>query len=232
MKLVIVRHGDTEWTVSRRYTGSTDLPLTRHGDAQAAALAPLLERLLSAQTVLVFSSPLRRATTTAALAMPGWLVTVNPLVAEYDYGDYEGLTEEQIDQLAPGWDIWRDGCPHGDSTSAVGARADRFLAAHVLDASETVVVVSHGHFSRILAARALGLPAENGRLFASVTASISVIEDYHGQRCIGKWNLDAALLDAALLDDGASRNASHDRMSVTEPHSEEQRCPSTRRNSG
>jgi broad specificity phosphatase PhoE len=132
MKLVIVRHGDTEWTVSRRYTGSTDLPLTRHGCAQAAALAPLLERLLSAQTVLVFASPLQRATTTAALALPGWPVTPDELVTEYDYGDYEGLTGEQIQQLAPGWDIWRDGCHHGDSTSAVGQRVDGFLAAHAL----------------------------------------------------------------------------------------------------
>jgi broad specificity phosphatase PhoE len=221
MKLVIVRHGDTEWTVSRRYTGSTDLPLTRHGDAQAAALAPLLERLLSAQTVLVFSSPLRRATTTAALAMPGWLVTVNPLVAEYDYGDYEGLTEEQIDQLAPGWDIWRDGCPHGESTSAVGARADAFLDAYAFDCAETVVVVTHGHCSRILAARALGLAAENGRLFASVTASISVIEDYYGQRCIGRWNLDTALLDDAPLDAEDIPNPGHDGLFRIEPRIED-----------
>lgn len=147
MKLVIVRHGDTAWTVSRRYTGSTDLPLTRHGCAQAAALAPLIGRVLSGAHGLVFASPFRRATTTAALALPGWLVTVNPLVAEYDYGDYEGPTGEQIQNMAPGWDIWRDGCPGGGSTSAVSARADGLLDAHVLDGAETVVVVRHGHFS-------------------------------------------------------------------------------------
>ncbi len=204
MKLVIVRHGDTEWTVSRRYTGTTDLSLTSHGQRQVTALAPLVERVLSGQNSLAFSSALRRATATAALALPGRPMTVSPLVAEYQYGDYEGLTEEQIRRSAPGWDIWRDGCPHGESTGDVGARADAFLDAHVLNCTETVVVVTHGHFSRILAARSLGLPADNGRLFASITASISVIEDYHGERCIGRWNVDAA-----LLVDRHSLNPSH-----------------------
>lgn len=223
MKLVIIRHGGTEWTVSRRYTGITDLPLTPRGRTQAASLAPLLERLLSGQNALVFSSPRRRATATAALALPGWPVTVDLRLVEYDYGDYEGLTDEQIHLSAPGWDIWRDGCPHGESTRAVGARADAFLDAHVLNCAESVVVVTHGHFSRILAARALGLPAENGRLFASITASLSVIEDYHGERCIGRWNVDAS-----LLGDDENPTPSDDGMSFTEPHREDRRWQSTR----
>ncbi|MCV7179339.1 hypothetical protein CG716_16965 [Mycolicibacterium sphagni] len=180
--------------MSGRYTGTTDLALTPHGRRQATSLVPLLERLLAGQDCLVFSSPRRRASATAALALPGWSVTVDPLVAEYDYGDYEGMTVRQIRLEAPGWDIWRDGCPHGESTQTVGARADAFLAAHALHGSETLVVVTHGHFSRILAARALGLPAESGRLLASTTASIAVIEDYHGERCIGRWNVDPELL--------------------------------------
>jgi len=131
---------------------------------------------------------------------------VDPLVAEYHYGDYEGLTHDQIRVLAPGWDIWRDGCPHGESIGAVGMRADAFLDAHVVRCTEPVVVVTHGHFSRILAARALDLSAEKGRLFASLTASISGIEDYHGERCIGRWNVDAALLHGSGNRTAASEN--------------------------
>ncbi len=190
MTLVTIRHGDTEWTLSGRYTGITDLPLTPHGRRQATTLAPLVERMLSGDSARAFSSPRVRAAATAALALPSRPVTVDPLVAEYDYGDYEGLTDTQIRRPAPGWDIWRDGCPHGDSTE---------------------VVVTHGHFSRILAAGALGLAPENGRLFAMVTASISVIEDYHGERCTGRWNVDAA-----LLNDSADQTASGDNIAPTE----------------
>ena len=227
MKLVIVRHGGTEWTLSGRYTGTTDLPLTPHGRRQAALLAPLVERVLAGDSALAFSSPRRRATETAALALPGRPVAVDPLVAEYHYGDYEGLTDDQIRLLAPGWDIWRDGCPRGESTEAVGARADTFLDAHVVRCAGPVVVVTHGHFSRILAARALGLAADNGRLFASVTASISVIEDYHGERCIGRWNVDAALLDGS-----ANRTAASDKVAPAEALREDRLWQSTRQISG
>jgi len=223
VKLVILRHGGTEWTLSGRYTGTTDLPLTATGHRQAALLAPLAKRVLSGQNALAFSSPRLRATTTAGLALPNWHVTVDPLVAEYDYGDYEGLTHDQILARAPGWDIWRDGCPHGESTAAVGVRADAFLDAHVETCTEAVVVVTHGHFSRILAARALGLAAEKGRLFASITASIAVIEDYHGERCIGRWNIDAAL----LADEG-NGNPSHHDICATEPRREDRLWHSTR----
>jgi broad specificity phosphatase PhoE len=198
MRLVIVRHGETDWTVAGRYTGSTDVALTANGRLQAASLRSLLERVLQGQRSVLVSSPRRRATETAALALPAHRVTVDPLVAEYDYGDYEGLTGELIRQLVPGWDIWRDGCPGGESTADVGRRADAFLHAHASDDSQPVVVVTHGHFSRILAAWALGLAPEYGRLFASATAAVSLIEDHHGERCIGLWNADTALLaDAA-----------------------------------
>ncbi len=108
---------------------------------------------------------------------------------------------------APGWNIWHDGCPHGESTDNVGRRADAFLDAHVVRCAGPVVVVTHGHRSRILAARALGLDAENGRLFASITAAISVIEDHHGERCIGRWNVDAALIDGIGNRTAPSENA-------------------------
>ncbi len=194
MRLVIVRHGETDWTLSGRYTGSTDVGLTAHGRAQAAALPPIVQRVLHGQRPELVSSPRRRATETAALALPEYRVSVDPLVAEYNYGDYEGLTAQEIRHLAPDWNIWRDGCPHGESTVDVGARADAFLRACAEDSERPVVVITHGHFSRILAARAVGIAPEYGRLFASATAAVSLIEDHHGERCIGLWNAEATLL--------------------------------------
>ena len=114
-----------------------------------------------------------------------------------DYGGYEGLTAQQIRQLAPGWDIWHDGCPDGESTADVGRRADVLFRAHA-DRGTQPVVVTHGHFSRILAGRALGLAPECGRLFASTTATVSLIEDHDGEECLGFWNVDTALLDDAV----------------------------------
>lgn len=195
MRLIIVRHGETDWTLAGRYTGATDVPLTAHGRREATSLALLLEHLLGGQNPVVVSSPRQRATDTAALALPGCHVAIDPLISEYDYGDYEGLTSEQIRRCAPDWDIWRDGCPHGESTQDVGRRADAFLRTTVEDCPAPLVVATHGHFSRILAARALGLAAEYGRLFASVPGSVSLIEDHHGERCIGLWNADTALVE-------------------------------------
>ena len=198
MRLVIVRHGETDWTLTGRLTGTTEVGLTANGRAQAAALGSLLERVLHGECAAGISSPRKRATETAALALPAHPMRIEPLVAEYDYGDYEGLTEEEVRQLAPGWDIWRDGCPSGESTPEVGRRADDFLHAYAQNGTQPVLVVTHGHFSRILAARALGLPPKHGRLFASSTAALSLIEDHHGERCVGLWNVDPALLtDAA-----------------------------------
>ncbi|MDQ2791909.1 MAG: histidine phosphatase family protein [Actinomycetota bacterium] len=175
MRLVIVRHGETDWTVAGRYTGTIDVGLTANGRHQAASLRSLLQCVLQDQRAVLVSSPRRRATETAALALPAYRETVDPLVAEYDYGDYEGLTGEQVRRLAPGWDIWRDGCPGGESTADVGRRADAFLHAHAGNGTQPVVVVTHGHFSRILAARALGLAPGYGRLFAIATAAVSLI---------------------------------------------------------
>jgi broad specificity phosphatase PhoE len=190
MELIIVRHGETEWTISGQHTGITDLPLTPNGRRQAARLQPLAARILDGQNPAVYTSPRRRAVDTAELAFPDRQATLEPLLAEYDYGDYEALTTEQITKQQPGWDIWRDGCPHGESTDEVGARADTFLRQAVgTSTGATVVVVTHGHFSRVLAATALGLAARQGQLFASDTASISVIGDHHAKRCIQLWNM-------------------------------------------
>lgn len=198
MRLIIVRHGETDWTLAGRYTGTTDPNLTAHGREQAASLTSLLERVLDGKPGELVSSPRRRATETAQLALPAQHMAIDPLVAEYDYGDYEGLTAPQIRQLAPGWDIWRDGCPDGESTADVGRRADVFLRAHA-DHGTQAVVVTHGHFSRILAARGLGLAPECGRLFASTTATVSLIEDHDGEQFLGLWNVDTALLGDTVV---------------------------------
>jgi broad specificity phosphatase PhoE len=190
MELIIVRHGETEWTISGQYTGVTDLPLTPNGRRQAERLQPLAARILDGQNPVVYTSPRQRAIDTAKLAFPAQRAAPEPLLAEYDYGDYEGLTTKQITKQSPGWDIWRDGCPNGESTDEVGARADTFLRQAIgVSTHAAVVVVTHGHFSRVLAAVALGLDARQGQLFASDTASIAVIGDHHGKRCIQLWNM-------------------------------------------
>ncbi|MET3808473.1 putative phosphoglycerate mutase [Nakamurella sp. UYEF19] len=194
MRLIIVRHGETDWTLTGRYTGGTDLALTAKGRTQAAALAPVLANVLRGRDPVVVTSPRQRAIQTITLALPGHQMDIDPLVAEFDYGDYEGLTGEHIRRRAPGWDIWRDGCPHGESTPDVGTRADRLLAGVVPDGTQPLVVVTHGHFSRILAARAIGLAPKYGRLFASTTASVSLVEDHDSERCLGLCNADSGLL--------------------------------------
>ena len=193
-----MRHGETDWTLAGRYTGATDVPLTGDGRREASLLPSLLDHVLLGQRPVVVSSPRLRALEMAAAALGDCDAAVDPLVAEYDYGDYEGLTSDQIRRRAPGWDIWRDGCPHGESTADVGGRADAFLRATVENRPGPVAVVTHGHFSRILAARTLGLAPEYGRLFASVPASVSVIEDHQGERCLGLWN-------ATMLQQAADR---------------------------
>lgn len=193
LDLIIVRHGETEWTLSGQHTGITDIPLTAEGEREAAGLVPILLRLFRDRVPIVYTSPRQRAMKTAKLSMPNFDFRIEPLIAEYAYGQYEGLTPQQIDALSPGWDIWRDGCPGGETTAEVGARADRFLASSVVSASVPVVVVTHGHFSRILAARALGRPPEDGSIFASSPASVSVVRDKHEMPRLYLWNLTTKL---------------------------------------
>lgn len=195
MELLIVRHGETAWTISGQHTGRTDVPLTERGRTEASALRPVLASLLHGRGALVYTSPSRRARETAALALPAAEVAVDPRLAEYDYGRYEGLTTAEIDRVHAGWNIWRDGCPGGESTAAAGARADACLRDLAEADPVPVVVFSHGHFSRILAARALGLPPEAGRIFGTATAAVSVVGAYRGEPCITLWNASAELLE-------------------------------------
>jgi probable phosphoglycerate mutase len=194
MQLIIVRHGETLWTISGQHTGKTELDLTAHGRVQATSLEPLLQNILGSQIPVAYVSPRKRAIQTMQLSLPHIKANIEPLIAEYDYGDYEGITSKQIETLRPGWSIWRDGCPNGESTEDVAHRADKFLAEHVTQSPDPVVIFSHGHFTRILTARALGLNASNGALFTSTPASISVVEERLGVGSLELWNLSADLI--------------------------------------
>jgi probable phosphoglycerate mutase len=177
VELVIVRHADTDWTVSGQHTGRTDLTLNEAGRAKALSLRPLLDHR---EFVAVWSSPLARARETARLA--GFDPPVRDELAEWDYGNYEGLTTAQIRARAPGWDLWRDGCPGGERAAAVGARADALLAR--LPAAGDVLLFSHGHLLRVLTARWLGLEPAAGALFVLAPGAIGVLGHEHERRVL------------------------------------------------
>ncbi|MFE9580791.1 acid phosphatase [Nocardia sp. NPDC006044] len=187
-RLVLLRHGETSWSTQRRHTGRTDLPLTAHGEDQARAAGPLLTAL-KLRDPLVFVSPRRRAAQTAELA--GLTdVTVDDDLAEWDYGDYEGLTTPQIRETAPDWTIWTGAVPGGESADAVRARADRVLdAVAPLLPERDIVLVGHGHFSRALIARWAEFELREGRRFAMSTGALSVLGFEHDVRTILAHNL-------------------------------------------
>ncbi|MEU5807768.1 histidine phosphatase family protein [Streptomyces sp. NPDC059650] len=191
--LLLVRHGETEWSATGRHTGRTDVPLTADGADQAVSLAPYF---LDRQPALVLTSPLRRAVATARLAGLTADAT-DPDLCEWDYGGYEGVTTEEIRRTRPDWSLWRDGVPPGDpehpgeDAARVGARADRVLArvAPVLAAGGgDAVLVAHGHLLRVLTARYLGLPPQDGRLFLLRTGTVSELSTEHGLPVISGWN--------------------------------------------
>ena len=180
-EVVIVRHADTEWTVSGRHTGRTDIPLNDKGRAVAAALS---ERLSGRSFAAVWTSPLARARETARLAgFPH--AEERAALVEWDYGEYEGLTRAQIVELDPDWDLWRDGVPGGEHASDVGARADAVLAA--LPSDGDVLIFSHGHMLRVLTARWLGLPPDDGALFALAPGGVGVLGHEHDRRVLRSW---------------------------------------------
>jgi probable phosphoglycerate mutase len=179
-RLVIVRHADTDWTVSGQHTGRTDVPLNAAGRAKAQALR---ERLATWVNATVWSSPLSRAAQTAVLA--GFAPVLRDELMEWDYGDYEGLTSEQIRARRPDWDLWRDGCPGGEDASDVARRADTVLAS--LPAAGDVLVFSHGHMLRVLTARWLGLEATDGALFPLAPGGVGVLDHDQGRRVMRSW---------------------------------------------
>jgi broad specificity phosphatase PhoE len=187
-EIVLLRHGQTEWSAAGRHTSYTNLPLIKEGERQAAALgAAFAGRSFAA----VLCSPRRRARDTAELA--GLAITqIDDDLAEWDYGEYEGLTTREIQRERPGWDQWRDGCPGGESADQVGARLDRVLerVSGVLDAGD-VALIAHGHSLRVAAARWVGLPATMGGVLVLQTGTLSLLGHEHHRRAIRRWNAPA-----------------------------------------
>ena len=191
-ELILLRHGETEWSRAGRHTGSTDVPLTAAGEAAAAALAPVLARR---DVRAAFTSPLQRAARTAALAgLAG--AQRDPDLREWDYGGYEGVTTSQIREQRPGWYLWRDGVISGDAdhpgetVQQVGARADAVLRRVTpLLAGGDVALVSHGHMLRVLTARWLRLQPTEGRLFRLGTGTLCTLGTEHGEPVITSWNV-------------------------------------------
>jgi broad specificity phosphatase PhoE len=196
--LILLRHGQTEWSLAGKHTGRTDIPLTAHGDASAAALGPMLAKR---QIVAVFTSPASRAVRTAQLAgLDGaggrYPVKQDPDLWEWDYGGYEGMTTAEIQERRPGWDLFRDGVIPGDAlhpgetVQQVSERTDRVLAraAPFLDEGD-VVLVAHGHVLRVLTARWLRLVPADGRLLRLDTGTMSTLGAEHDQPVIATWNV-------------------------------------------
>jgi broad specificity phosphatase PhoE len=181
-EVVLLRHGETEWSASGRHTGRTDVPLTERGRQQARALGTAVAGRHFAE---VLTSPLQRASETCRLA--GLDGTVVEDVREWDYGDHEGRTTPEIREEVPGWTVWRGPVPGGERPEDVAARADR-VVARLLEAGGDAAVVSHGHFLRVLAARWLELPPVEGRRFALDTATVSVLGTEREARVVRLWN--------------------------------------------
>jgi probable phosphoglycerate mutase len=183
-RLVLVRHGDTEWSENGRHTSRTDLPLLTSGVEHARSLAPLLADY---EFTRVLASPLQRARQTAELAGFGDRVQTLPDLTEWDYGDYEGLTSPQIHDRDPHWNLWRDGCPRGESPEEVRVRVDRVIADLVTGGGD-VLLFAHGHILRSLAARWIGVDVAGGERLALSPATISILGHEHATRVIERWN--------------------------------------------
>jgi broad specificity phosphatase PhoE len=187
-EVYLARHGETAWTISRQHTGKTDIPLTESGERNARSLG---ERLRGISFAKVLVSLLQRARRTAELARFGEQAEVDPDLIEWDYGECEGLTTAEIRRRRPGWDLFRDGCPGGESVEDVGVRADRVIA-RVRSIEGRTILFGHSHFFRVLAARWLGLPPGDGRFFLLGTASLSILGYEHSrdEPVIRLWNDD------------------------------------------
>jgi probable phosphoglycerate mutase len=206
-ELILLRHGETEWSRDGRHTGRTDVPLTQRGVSGAAALAPMVMRRMAGQPIVaVFTSPAQRAVKTAELAglggpgAPGFdggpAPKQDPDLWEWDYGGYEGITTAEIQRDRPGWSLWRDGVipggsgHPGETIDEVGARVDRVLKRAGPPLAEgDVVLVAHGHVLRVLTARWLGLHPADGRLFRLDTGTVSTLGREHDDPVILRWNV-------------------------------------------
>jgi probable phosphoglycerate mutase len=184
--IYLARHGETAWSLTGQHTGLTDLPLTQRGERNARRIG---ERLAGLPIAKVFTSPLQRAARTCELAGFGPAAEVDRDLVEWNYGKYEGLRTVEIHTHHPEWQLFRDGCPEGESPNQVGARADH-VVSHVRAIKGDVLIFSSGHLLRTLAARWLGLEPAAGRFFMLATASVSVLgyENSLSQPVIRLWN--------------------------------------------
>ena len=184
--IYLARHGETAWSVTGQHTGLTDLPLTERGERNALRLG---QRLAGSVFAKVLKSPLQRAVRTCELAGFGAVAEVDPDLVEWNYGDYEGLRTAEIHAVRPGWQLFRDGCPNGESPQEVGARADR-VVSRVRAFKGDLLIFSSGHFLRVLAARWLGLEPFAGKFFMLDTASLSALSYEHelSSPAIRFWN--------------------------------------------
>jgi probable phosphoglycerate mutase len=184
--IYLARHGETAWTVTGQHTGLTDLPLTERGERNALRLG---QRLAGSVFAQVLTSPLQRAVRTCQLAGFGAVAEIDPDLVEWNYGDYEGLRTAEIHAKRPDWQLFRDGCPNGESPEQIGARADR-VVRRVRAFKGDVLIFSSGHFLRVLAARWLGLEPFAGKFFMLDTASLSALSYEHdlSSPAIRFWN--------------------------------------------
>ena len=183
-EVFLIRHGETEWSLNGRHTGSSDIPLTEKG----RQVARLWQPYAAARSFgLVLSSPLQRARETCELAGLAGQAQIEDDLREWNYGDYEGLTPQQIRAAQPKWQIFRDGCPGGESPDQVGARVDRVIA-RIRAVTGDVAVFAHGHVLRVFGARWLELPASAGSHFLLETATLCTLSSYHGVPAVKRWN--------------------------------------------
>jgi broad specificity phosphatase PhoE len=183
-EIVVVRHGETEWSLSGRHTSGTDLPLTEQGRERARGLAQVLAGW---KFSLVLCSPLRRARETCELAGFGEVAEICEDLHEWDYGEYEGLTTPEIRERDPDWSLWRDGCPGGERPAQVGARADRVLE-RLGAAGGDAAAFAHGHILRVLTARRLGMEVAAGARFALGAGSTGVLGWERETEVLSRWN--------------------------------------------
>jgi broad specificity phosphatase PhoE len=183
-KVFTIRHGETEWSLSGQHTGTTDIPLTDNGRRLAERIRPVLSK---EKFELVLTSPLQRARATCQLSGLGDHAIIDCDLAEWNYGQYEGLTSGQIHEKVPGWLIFRDGCPGGETPAEVAARVDRVIArARAVEGN--VALFAHGHLLRVLVARWVGLPARAGEHFLLDTGTLNVLAGYRGIPAVRIWN--------------------------------------------
>jgi broad specificity phosphatase PhoE len=196
-RIFYFRHGETQWSLSGQHTGVTEVPLTPHGEMQARALRPWVETVAFSH---VLTSPRLRARATCELAGLGGRLQIEPALAEWNYGDYEGRRSVEIHEQRPGWNIFRDGCPNGESPSEICERVDRLIARlRAIDGD--IALFSHGHFGAVFGTRWIGLPVIDGQHFTISPASMSVLRldaDHEDTPVIALWNAVAGSSASAI----------------------------------